>query len=289
MTPIDFSAVLDRITGSPTEVRSVSSISGGSINQCFRLATSQGDFFAKVNHANRFPKMFEAEQKGLELLKRGSSFRIPEVFGIGVDGDYSVLVMEHLNRGPAPESSLVAFGRTLAAMHQVTADTFGLDHDNYIGSLDQANTQHDDWASFYVEMRLQPLLGQAIQRGLLDQQDVPKVETMMTTIKRYFPLEAPSLLHGDLWSGNYFFTQDGHPSIFDPAVYYGHRYMDLGMMQLFGGFDDLVFEAYNEVYPLPENWRVGTELANLYPVLVHVVLFGSGDVSQAKSILQKFA
>ncbi len=232
--------------------------------------------------------MFEDEATGLKLLRHESEFTIPEVFGIvNLDGD-SFFFMEMIEPATAKPSFWIDFGTNLAEMHEHTHSAFGLDTDNYIGSLAQSNTQGESWIEFFAEQRLRPLIKQAVDIGFLESSDLLSFDKLERSLNDFFPEERPSLLHGDLWSGNYLVGKEGEPVLIDPAVYYGHRYMDLGMMKLFGGFDSRAMESYNEKYLLESNWSEGIEIANLYPLLVHVVLFGGGYLGSVRSILRSF-
>ncbi len=267
----------------------IQAVSGGSINDCWDVQTSEGRLFAKINSALRFPGMFETERLGLALLRKHSDFLIPEPMHIYTGGQDIVFLMEHVIREPATAVFWERMGRLLAQMHQVTDASFGLDHDNYIGSLTQHNRQTSQWNHFFQAQRISPLVELAMKRGYLSSQDRQLVDQLMNRLDDYFPEEPPALLHGDLWSGNAFCAADQQPSIFDPAVYYGHRFMDLGMTRLFGGFDERMYEAYQEIYPLPGHWEDRAEVANLYPLLVHVNLFGTSYVSQVRHVLKRYS
>src|SRR5699024_10568016 len=142
------------------------------------------------------------------------------------------------------------FGRQLAALHQTTADRYGLEYDNYIGRLKQPNTQCCHWVDFFIEYRLQFQLKQAVEAGKLNKNTVNRFDRLYRKLPDILPDEPPSLLHGDLWSGNYFFDQDGRVAIFDPAVYYGNREIEIAFTGLFGGFSDMFYDAYQEAFPL---------------------------------------
>jgi fructosamine-3-kinase len=174
---------------------------------------------------------------------------------------------------------------SLAKLHEVKSDQYGLDHDNYIGSLAQSNTKHPDWKSFFITERIQPQLKLAMEKGLIDMEMIKQFESFFDHFDDLIPEEPPALLHGDLWNGNYLVSNSGKAALIDPAVYFGHREMDLAMTKLFGGFDAEFYQAYNEKFPLKKGWEKRIPIHNLYPLLVHVNLFGSGYVSQIKLIL----
>jgi fructosamine-3-kinase len=151
----------------------------------------------------------------------------------------------------------------------------------------QDNTPHPLWSPFYTQCRIMPFVRQLRDTGLLANRDVTAAENLCKELPSIFPRETPSLLHGDLWSGNFMFTVNG-PAIFDPAVYYGHREMDIGMSLLFGGFDEKFYESYNRVYPFAKGWRQRVPYAQLYPLLAHAVFFGGHYISSVEEILKPF-
>lgn len=266
-----------------------SPVHGGSINSCLRLETDKGTFFLKENDAAAFPGMFEAEKKGLVILKNANAFIVPEVISIHEDNGTSMLLMEWLesNNSSRDKNAWLEAGKKLAELHKNTSASFGLDHHNYIGSLEQNNTQHTTWTEFYSQERILPQLKLAFDQKKIDNALMKKGERFCSSIEKIFPAGKPALLHGDLWSGNFFFSNKG-PAIFDPAVYYGHREMDLAMTKLFGGFDAAFYEGYEDEFPLEKEWRSRTDFCNLYPLLVHVNLFGGSYVHDVKGILAKF-
>jgi fructosamine-3-kinase len=181
------------------------------------------------------------------------------------------------------------FGTSIAALHGHHADRFGLEYPNYIGKLHQFNQQHDSWHDFYSNERIMRLVYKAHDRQMLDSTNVTEAEAICAKLKNLIPEEKPSLLHGDLWSGNYTVADDGAPAVFDPAVYYGHREMDLAMARLFGGFDQRFFAAYETAAPLQPGAAERVPLFQLYPLLVHLLLFGGGYRKQVEDVLHKFA
>jgi protein-ribulosamine 3-kinase len=270
------------------QIYSAENVSGGCINECFRLNTSKGLFFLKLNEAAAFPGMFDAEMQGLKLLASTKEIRVPVVYETGIVDTTAFLFTEFVERGSTLTDSSRNFGRKLAALHQHSAGYFGLEYDNYIGSLPQQNTRTEKWPDFFVQSRLIPQIELARKNGLLENSTEKKFESLFKKINTLFPEEKPSLLHGDLWSGNYFWNKDGEPCLFDPAVYYGHREMDIAMTLLFENFGNDFYTGYNEIYPLQNGWKERIALCNLYPLLVHVNLFGSGYLSQLSHALNKY-
>jgi fructosamine-3-kinase len=180
------------------------------------------------------------------------------------------------------------FGQGMAKLHRNTAEAFGLNHSNYIGSLVQQNEPRADWATFFLDCRLIPQLEIGVQAGWAHSGLYRRAENLCRTIESEFPLEAPALLHGDLWSGNFLTGPDGLPALVDPAVYYGHREMDLAFSKMFGGFHAEFYDAYQQAWPLAEEFEKRVEIHNLYPLLVHANLFGGHYVQEALGLLARF-
>lgn len=211
-------------------------VGGGCINDCYRLDTSAGPFFLKLNDATILPGMFETEMEGLKLLASTSTVNIPRAIETGEVDGISLLLMEFIESGAARKNSMYDFGRQLARLHTVTNRNFGLEYDNYIGSLKQFNQPMDNWPAFFAEQRLMPLMRMAFDKHLIQHSVVQRFEKLFVKMDSLFPIEKPALLHGDLWSGNYLISRAGETYLVDPAVYYGHREMDIAMTRLFGSF-----------------------------------------------------
>jgi fructosamine-3-kinase len=264
-------------------------VTGGDISSAYRLSDGSRNYFLKVNDAASYPGMFAKEAGGLNALNENSSLVVPQMLKHGVSGQQQYLLMEHLERGAPAKNFWEDFGSALADMHQRKQSYFGWDEDNYIGSLPQTNTRHEYWNSFFADCRLMPLVKKLHSSGAFSSTDVSLAERLCAKLDHLFPQEPPALLHGDLWSGNYLITSSGKAAIFDPAVYCGHREMDIGMTLLFGGFEARFYDAYHEAYPLQAGWRDRVQLTQLYPLLVHAVLFGGHYVGSTRHILQKYA
>ena len=231
--------------------------------------------------------MFEAEAEGLAELKKAGAVRVPEVYEVGTDADGAYIEMEHLEFERGGERDAAALGEGLAALHRHTADLHGWHRDNTIGPTPQHNPQTDDWVAFFREHRLQFQLDLAARNGYageLRDRGNRLAKRLGDLFEGYNP--APSLLHGDLWAGNWG-VADGVPVIFDPAVYYGDRESDIAMTQLFGGFGDAFYREYERAWPLAAGSAERLELYKLYHVLNHLNLFGSGYLDQALSILRR--
>jgi protein-ribulosamine 3-kinase len=262
--------------------------SGGCINQGGKLKTAMGDFFLKWNDVHKFPGMFDAESKGLQLLHQKSAINIPKVKGFGEEGSYQFLLLDFVEQKSRSKNYWQLLGDGLASLHRSTAEFFGLDHDNYMGSLHQFNHPHSSWVSFFVEQRLNVQVKQAVDSGVADSIWIQKFETLYSKLSFLLPEEKPSLLHGDLWSGNMITDEKGEPCLIDPAVYYGNREADLAMTKLFGGFDKEFYQRYHKTFPLQPGYEARVDLYNLYPLLVHVNLFGGSYKSSVENILKTF-
>jgi fructosamine-3-kinase len=257
-----------------SEVTYSSSVSGGDINDAARVRLADGRNVFVKSHENPPPGMFAAEAAGLDWLKDGP-LRVPRV--IAVADDWLALEWMDLEGRPDP----AALGRGLARLHSVGARTFGLDEPNYLATLVQDNTPEPDWPTFYVERRLRPLCRRA--RLGVDRE----LDALRERRHVFGPAEPPARLHGDLWWGNVSACA-GAPVILDPAVYGGHREIDLAMLALFGGLPDALVAAYDEVFPLADGWRERLPLHQLYPLAAHACLFGGGYGAQVKSTLARF-
>lgn len=267
-------------------LRNILPVSGGSINETFRVETDQGVLFVKLNDSSRFPNMFEAERTGLKILSK-SSFRVPKPVLSGIKDKEQFLILDWIREGNPNDNFWNDFGICLAQMHTISNEKFGLDASNYIGSLKQSNKKRENWTDFYRDERLLPQMKLAEKSGLLSNRMKLGFDTLFNELHNIYPTEKSSLLHGDLWSGNMMVDSEGFPTIFDPAVYFGHREMDLAMMALFGGFGHGWIESYNEIYSLEPGWQQRIPIGQLYPLMVHVNLFGGSYVRSVETILQK--
>ena len=279
---------LSRHVGEPMDIEHSEPVGGGSICAAYRLHTPAGRWFVKVLDAEKHPDLFAGEADGLQRLARAGALRVPQVVGHGEDHDEAYLLLEHIDTGPRRTAFWEALGRGLAALHGHSAPRFGLERDNHIGLLPQVNTREADWPTFLVRHRLEPLVRQARDRRRLDPATVQRFDRLYPRLDGLFPTEPPALLHGDLWSGNVLCASDGSPVLIDPAVYHGHREMDLAMARLFGGFEEAFFAAYHSERPLEPGWPERVELCQLYPLLVHVLLFGGGYAAQVQAVLRRY-
>jgi protein-ribulosamine 3-kinase len=268
---------IEAATGVSASLDQQGSVGGGCINQTSRIRYGDTTYFVKLNTASGYD-MFVAEAKGLEELRQCNALRIPAPVCVGSDRQSAWLVMENLALGG--HGSGTDLGEGLAAMHRITRDKYGWDIDNTIAWL-------DDWFDFWRERRLRFQLELAARNGA-GSGLLSGGESLLEEFPRLFDGYTPqaSLLHGDLWSGNYAYTSAGEPAIFDPAVYYGDREADLAMTELFGGFSRDFYAAYNNAWPLDSGYSVRKTLYNAYHILNHFNLFGGGYLSQAQRMIE---
>jgi protein-ribulosamine 3-kinase len=262
------------------------SVSGGDINTAFVLTDKDGKYFLKVNDAAKFPNMFITESNGLKALSK-SQFRIPEVVKCGIADGKQYLLLEWVDSGRPASDFWETFGTSLANLHLLEQSSFGWVENNYIGSLVQHNDRCEDWATFFSEQRIMPLVKFLRDANHYSTAEVTVAERFCRKAGNLFPVEEPCLLHGDLWSGNFVTDTKNMPVLIDPSVYSGHREIDIGMTKLFGGFDDIFYEAYHDTFPLEKGWQHRLPFSQFYPLLVHAVLFGGSYVSQTLSILKR--
>ncbi len=261
-------------------------VGGGCINASYLLESKSGQkYFVKINDASKF-LMFKAEMSGLNEIINSQTIRTPPPICCGQADKHAFLVLEYIHFSPSGNFELL--GQQLAALHKAQAPYYGWFQDNTIGSTSQINSQKETWSQFWKENRLVYQLELAARHGYRGDLQ-RRGEQLVTHLDQFFSghKPAPTILHGDLWSGNYGFDAQGQPFVFDPAVYYGDRETDLAMTELFGGFPPLFYKAYNEAYPLSDDYHSRKALYNLYHILNHLNLFGSGYLSQAQHMIDE--
>src|SRR3954469_11874902 len=266
-------------------------LTGGDINEAFEVGLADGRMvFVKCN-VSAPNDMFVAEARGLAWLGEAKAVRVPAVLAAsGADDLTPFLALELIQSAPRVAGFDDQLGRALAALHRHGAQAFGLDHDNYVGRLPQKNTFGVSWPDFYRVRRLGPQLRAAADVGLAPARMRRDFERLLGQLEALCgPPEPPARLHGDLWGGNMIADDRGEPCLVDPAVYGGHREIDLAMMKLFGGFGPRVFAAYKEAFPLADGYRERVPLYQLYPLMVHVNLFGAGYLPQVEAALARLA
>lgn len=280
---------ISQFSGSPCQIQQVYDVGGGSISRTVIAQTASARWFVKLNSAD-LHDMFEAEADGLTALGVCPALRVPRVIAHGVSGRQSYLVLEHLNLQPLRErDSGTRAARALAELHRIEGGRFGWHRNNFIGSSPQHNGVERTWPLFFARQRLLPQLELARRKG--DKGKLGKLiadgERLVEKLPAMFVDYQPdiSLLHGDLWHGNAALDEFGVLALFDPAVYYGDREADLAMCELFGGFPDSFYAAYRQAWPLANGFEQRKTLYNLYHVLNHLNLFGSGYLHQAERMV----
>ena len=267
-------------------------VSGGDINESYRIALENGNiFFLKANR-NRDASFFKCEYEGLKLIKKSGCISVPNPIAYGVDKEkkFAFLLMENINSAHKQEDYYEKFGQTLALLHKQDfgQDGFGLDIDNYIGSTKQKNTYKKSWIDFFRTCRLEYQFNLASE--YFDREDKKKVNSLLDNLDKYLQEpEKPSLIHGDLWSGNYITGSDGYAWLIDPAVSFSHSEADIAMTELFGGFDIRFYDAYKEASGMSCDYKDRRDLYNLYHLLNHLNLFGASYLGSVKSIVRRYS
>ena len=286
----------------PIQITHHHQVFGGDINQTFHLKTDGGSFFLKLNHSH-LKDMFEREFEGLKLLHQTKTIKIPEPFlygnfsnniipeqpGYSSHNEQIFLITEYIQKGSPSKNFWQTFAHQLVALHTFSQDQFGLLAGNYVGSLPQQNNYCNSWPEFYATQRIMPLMQLAYNQNKCSKEDLLSAENLCGRLHDLFPEEKPALLHGDLWSGNFMSGPNGEPVVYDPAVYYGNREMDTAMSLLFGGFDKRFYDHYNEAFPLQPNWEKRIRLCQLYPLLVHLILFGGHYYNSVLGVIKGYS
>jgi protein-ribulosamine 3-kinase len=288
---VAISAWLSRNAGRPFAALPATEVTGGSIHRCVRWHGEGGDAFVKVAGADTL-SAFEAEAEGLQALAAAGALRVPAVLAVGEAGGHALLALEWLELEPVAGSDgelQAQLGERLAMQHRVTAPRFGWHRDNTIGATPQRNAWDDDWVRFFRERRLGAQLDLAARNGL-ESRIVDRGHDLGDRCGAFYSSHrpVPSLLHGDLWGGNWASVAGvREPAVFDPAVYYGDREADLAMTRLFGGFGPRFYAAYQSAWPLDQAAGTRRTLYNLYHVLNHFNLFGGGYGRQAEGMIDR--
>ncbi len=280
-----FEALFNKFFTDNSDVGSVRPLLGGDIHDVFRFTSDGKRYAIKVNRG--MPSdVFEKEAKGLQALEGVTGLHVPHLVRVGEVNGQAFLMMNFIETGR--KSIPATFGTELAELHRQSNDQFGWEEDNYLGSLTQRNDLTNNWAEFFTLYRIQERVKSLRDSGEINASDAKVFDQLEAKLEGVMPHESPSLLHGDLWSGNTLVDTDGSAYILDPAVYYGHREIDLAMMRLFGGFGDEVFESYHEAFPLEEGHHERVALFQLYPILTHAVLFGGSYTDKSVRIAKRY-
>lgn len=278
---------IEQATGQQFNLEKVNAMSGGDINQVFQLQGTECNYFVKLNRADLLV-MFEVEALGLQELASTNTLRIPKVITYGISENNAFLVLEYVALKSKQQATQQQLGHQLAQLHKNSHAYFGWSHDNFIGSTPQINTRNNDWISFWQEQRLAFQLKLAADNGYTGKVQKLGAELYLR-VPQFFTNYQPSvsLLHGDLWSGNAASDVQEQAIIYDPACYYGDREADIAMTELFGGFGVDFYAAYNQAWPLDSGYQTRMTLYNLYHILNHLNLFGSGYLSQAEAMMSQ--
>ncbi len=279
------STQISAATNTPFQVKESRSIGGGCINQAYRISDGARHFFVKLNSAGNL-EMFAAESAGLEEIQQSGAMRVPQPICCGHNNEMAWLVLEYLSLGHRARGKASDLGEQLAAMHRITSPQYGWYRDNTIGQTPQINLQSSNWIAFWRTQRLGYQLNLAQRNGFIGKLQTLG-EQLLNDLDKFFTdaPPSPSLLHGDLWSGNYDYDDSGSPILFDPAVYYGDRETDIAMTELFGGFPADFYSAYRYNYPLDSGYNSRKHVYNLYHILNHVNLFGGNYRHQAECMI----
>ncbi|ASS90048.1 fructosamine kinase family protein [Aeribacillus pallidus] len=280
---------LDEI-GDRTAVIQCKNVSDGDINSSYYVQSECRSYFAKINK-NVPPRFFQSEAVGLELLRKTNTVKVPNVYYVmeAENGSYSLLLLEWIE-GEKTKQTAALLGQAVAQLHhQYYGSHFGLAEDNYIGWLPQKNGLYENWMDYFIECRLPPQIQLAEQKGRMPTYRRNKIEKLLASLERWLPEKCRhSLLHGDLWGGNWIVGANGVPYLIDSSVFYGHYEFEIAFTELFGRFPDQFYEAYNEIQPLSPEYKERKELYQLFYLLVHLNLFGETYGYSVDRILQKY-
>lgn len=269
------------------KVTSNSFVGGGSIADSQKIRTSSGKEYLVKSYSQSKSNILKNEVNGLIEIQKSKSIKTPQI----IYYDDNILILEFIKSGRKNKNFSQLFGIQLTEMHRLKSDKFGFYENNYIGSNHQINLPlYSNWTDFYWENRLLYQFKLAEKHGYVNS-DFRKLFNQFESVYRNIiegTEEEPSLIHGDLWGGNYLVDESGNPVLIDPAVYYGHREAELGMTILFGGFDSEFYSSYNEAYPLFDGWKERLDIYKLYHVMNHLNLFGSGYLNQTLSIIKSY-
>lgn len=282
-----FNQILAKALGKSLKVLALNRKSGGCISHAAEIVTEEGAFFIKWGAAST-TNTFATEQRDLDMLQGKSSLRVPAPLSWGeMEGQY-FLLMEAIEVGSNTAAYWENIGNGIAELHQHTAKDHGLLYDNFIGRLVQKNTFTSSWHQFFIEQRLNVQLELALKNKLVDTAFARKYTSLYDKLPNIIPDLPPSLLHGDLWSGNILAAVGNHACVIDPAVYYGSREIEIAFTYLFGGFDPLFYKSYNNAFPLAKGFEERIPIYNLYPLMVHANMFGAAYLASVKSTINLF-
>jgi len=286
----DIETTLTERLNKPVCVTRAQEIQGGCINSTALIETNTGERFFVKSNSHALPGLFPCEAVGLEVILRTNTVRAPRAVAAGESNSSSFLILEYIESAPARPDFHEFFGRNLAELHRSHADRFGFEGDNYIGSSPQCNEWKSSWPEFFAQARFEYQIKLLEKKGRATSEFNSRlaklIERLSELIGRHNP--RPSLVHGDLWSGNFISDEAGGPVIIDPAVYYGDREVDLAMTELFGRFDPKFYAAYRESFPLEEGYELRRDIYNLYHLMNHLLIFGLSYMGGVMDILRRY-
>lgn len=264
-------------------------LSGGCINEAVKIETEAGNFFLKHNQSD-FEVQFQQEATSLKILHESNSIQVPEVRQTGTYNNRAYLLMEYIEPEVADNNFWQGFGENLANLHRTTSDNqqFGLPFDNYIGALPQKNNFHINWIEFFIANRLEVQIAKALDDKLITPGFLKRFQQLYNLLPDLLVAEPPSLIHGDLWHGNFLCGSGGQVVLIDPATYFGNREIEVSFTRLFGGFSPTFYESYQRNWPMQPGYEDRIEIHNLYPLLVHVNLFGSSYLPGIEAVIKKY-
>lgn len=268
------------------EIKQFSPVGGGSINDAYRYSIEGKDFFIKYN--NKVEGIIEKEVEGLKSITNLNCIATPEVVAFEKMGGYEILVLPYIEGSLKTPKAWENFGQQLAEMHKKPASFYGWHHSNFIGSLPQSNEKAADFMEFFITQRLKPQIELAQKQHYFSSDEINQFDDLFKKLNEILPDTAPSLVHGDLWGGNFMIGEKNKPYLIDPSIHYNFRETDIAFTHLFGSFDSKFYDSYNYHFPLEAGFQHRISLYNIYPLLVHLNLFGSGYYGSVMSNLKEY-
>lgn len=280
--------ILSKHTGESTQIDDFQFFYGGNFNLAVRLRVKNTEYFIKWTQGDH-QGPFEAEAKNLQMIHATDAIQVPQVLGVGQLDEKEYLMMECIESADKHANYWHDFGEKLAHLHKNTSSLgHGLEYTNFIGAATQENSWKKDGVDFFIENRL----NKQVDRALYDRKITPELaenfQRLYEKLPDLLPHEAPALIHGDLWSGNAMVNEQGLVTLVDPCCYYGLREAELAFTTMFGGFDTKFYEAYHATFPIEKGFHERIPLYNLYPLMVHVNLFGEGYLPAVNKILASY-
>lgn len=273
--------------GDESSIQTYEQISGGSINECFYIRTANKEYFIK-HHYNAPPNFFFTEKTGLNYLRKTRAVNIPTVYSYSDKTEAAYLLMEWI-QGEKHQTTEEVLGIQLAKLHQVQAKQFGFEADTYIGKLKQKNALYDNWLTYYRDCKLASQIKYGVDCGQISKERYKKLRLLLNKLDQWLPDDVkPSYLHGDLWGGNWIIGKDGEPYLIDPSFFFGDRQMDIAFTELFGGFSQQFYDAYENIAPLSDVYEDVKPLYQLYYLIIHVNMFGEIYGPQVDAVLNRY-